>query len=371
MNDCDDRLLYRVAFSALRSLTPALATNILERAGSEREFFTLSERQLSAMMGFGNRLFGAAARSEALRQAEAELVFIENNSISYHYFTDAAYPKRLLNCEDAPLMLYGLGDCDLNHSRFISVVGTRHATAYGTDFVENFVSDLASLLPEKAVIVSGLAYGIDICAHRAALKAGLPTVAVLAHGLNMIYPSQHRHTAVEIVRSGGCLLTDYRSSTAIHKGNFLARNRIVAGLSDALVVVESASKGGALVTAGLSAGYNRDVFALPGRISDKYSAGCNSLISNHVAGLVTSASDFCSQMRWLVVSRESEQPSLFVELTAEEQAVLDIMTERGEVTLAELGCRIDIPVPRLMAMLVDMEFRSLILNIPGGRYRPR
>lgn len=367
----DDRLIYRIAFSTLRSLTPALAAGILERTGSEREFFALTEGQLSAMMGFSNRLFGSAVRSEAMHQAEAELAFVEDNAIRCLYFRDEAYPKRLLQCEDAPLMLYGLGDCDLNGTRFVSVVGTRHATAYGSDFVDKFVGELASLLDEKVVIVSGLAYGIDICAHRAALRAGLPTVAVLAHGLNMIYPSQHRHTAAEIARSGGCLLTDYRSSTAIHKGNFLARNRIVAGLSDALVVVESASKGGALVTAGLASGYNRDVFALPGRITDKYSAGCNSLISNHVAGLVSSAEDFCRQMRWPVKGSAQETPSLFVELTPEEQAVVDVMAERGEVTLSELSSRIDMPVARLMALLVDMEFRSLIINIPGGRYRPR
>lgn len=361
----------RIAFSSLRSLTPALANSIIERVGSEENFFALSESQLSAAMGFKNRLFTASAHDEAMQQAQKEVAFIESSSISCLYFRDEAYPQRLLQCEDAPLMLYGIGDCDLNSRHVISVVGTRHATVYGIEFVNRLISELAEILPDKPIIVSGLAYGIDIAAHRAALKAGLPTVAVLAHGLNTIYPSQHRPVAVDMVRNKGMLLTDYRSSAVIHKGNFLARNRIVAGLADTLIVVESAAKGGALVTARLASGYNRDVFALPGRITDKFSAGCNSLISNHIAGVVTSASDLCRQMGWPTTEAAGEAPALFEPLTNEEQAVIDIMTDRGEVTLQELTARIDIPTPRLMAMLIDMEFRSLILNMPGGRYRPR
>lgn len=364
-----DELTYRIAFSSLRSLTPALATSILDRVGSEENFFAFSESQLSAMMGFSNRLFKSSLRADALSSAAAERNFIDSNSISAIYFRDESYPQRLLECDDAPLMLYGLGDCDLNRSRFISIVGTRHATAYGIDFVGRLIDDLATMLPDKPVIVSGLAYGIDIAAHRAALKAGLPTIAVLAHGLNTLYPSQHRQVAVDMIHGNGMLLTDYPSSAQVHKGNFLARNRIVAGLSDALVVAESASKGGALVTARLAAGYNRDVFALPGRISDKYSAGCNALIANNVAALITSASDLCAHLGWPTVSTQAETPSLFPTLTPEEEAVVGIMTDRGEVTLPELSSRIDIPIPRLMAMLIDMEFRSLIMNIPGGRYR--
>lgn len=366
-----DTLTNRIAFSSLRSLSPDLAAAILERVGSEEAFFSLSESQLSAVMGFSNRLFSSKVRDEALAKARHEAGFVESNAIRPLYFRDPDYPQRLLQCDDAPLMLYMLGDCDLNSRRIISIVGTRHATAYGNDFTTRFIEDLAALLPEKPVIVSGLAYGIDIAAHRAALKAGLPTVGVLAHGLNTIYPPVHRPTAVEMIRNGGGLLTDYPSSAAIHKGNFLARNRIVAGLADALIVSESAAKGGALVTARLAAGYNRDVFALPGRTSDRYSAGCNALIADHVAGLLTSAADFALQMRWPVAEAAPEQPSLFDELAPEEQAVIDLLTDRGEATINDFTARIDIPTPRLMAMLIDLEFRSLILAIPGGRYRLR
>lgn len=366
-----ESLVSRIAFSSLRSLSPELAGAILDRTGSEEAFFSLSESQLSAVMGFSNRLFSSKLRDEALAKARKEAEFVESNSIRAVYFRDSGYPQRLLQCDDAPLMLYMLGNCDLNSRRIISIVGTRHATAYGNDFTSRFVEELALILPEKPVIVSGLAYGIDIAAHRAALKAGLPTIAVVAHGLNTIYPPVHRPTAVEMIRNGGALLTDYPSSATIHKGNFLARNRIVAGLADALVVSESASKGGALVTARLAAGYNRDVFALPGRTSDRYSAGCNALIADHIAALLTSAPDFAAQMRWPTVEATPAQPSLFEQLQPEEQAVIDLLTDRGEATLNDLTARIDIPTPRLMAMLIDLEFRSLILAIPGGRYRLR
>ncbi|QCD38859.1 MULTISPECIES: DNA-processing protein DprA [Duncaniella] len=364
-------LVSQIAFSSLRSLSPELADAILDRTGSEEAFFRLSESQLSAVMGFANRLFSQKVRDEALEKARSEADFVESNSIRAIYFRNPDYPHRLLQCDDAPLMLYMLGDCDLNSRRVVSIVGTRHATAYGCDFTERFVRELSDIMAEKPVIVSGLAYGIDIAAHRAALKAGLPTIAVVAHGLNTVYPPAHRPTAVEMIRSGGGMLTDYPSSASIHKGNFLARNRIVAGLADALVVAESASKGGALVTARLAAGYNRDVFALPGRTSDRYSAGCNALIADHVAGLVSSAADFASQMRWPTAETVPIQPSLFQELAPEEQAVIDLLTDRGEATLNDLTAHIDIPTPRLMAMLIDLEFRSLILAIPGGRYRLR
>lgn len=365
----DGELTYRIAFSSLRSLTPSLAARLLDCLGSEKEFFTLSESSLSAAMGFRNKLFTASVRSEALASARREENFIRDNSIRTFYFRDADYPTALLRCDDAPLMLYGLGDCDLAGSKMISIVGTRHATAYGNDFVESFVASLASLLPEKPVIVSGLAYGIDIAAHRAALECGLPTVAVLAHGLNTIYPSAHRSTAAAIARQGGMLLTDYTSSTAIHRGNFLARNRIVAGLCDALIVVESAAKGGALVTARIASGYSRDVFAVPGRLSDPYSVGCNSLIANHVAALVTSAEDFIKQMGWQMLRSQPELPFADDQLSPEERDVIDLLVEGKDLSFSQLSARIDIPTSRLMAMLVDMEFRSLLTQMPGGLYR--
>ena len=366
--------LHRIAFASLRGLTPALANAILARTGSEEQFFAMTGEQLSATLGFRNRLFDRGVRDKALSEARDEEIFINRSNIRAIYFTEPDYPRRLLECDDAPLMLYTLGTCGLNDARFVSIVGTRHATGYGSDFTHDLVSGLASHCADPVVIVSGLAYGIDIAAHRAALDAGLPTVGVLAHGLNTLYPASHRDVAARMVRSGGMLMTDYRSCDATHRGNFLARNRIVAGLSDCTIVVESDSRGGALVTARLAAAYARDVFALPGRITDRYSRGCNDLISSCVAGIITSADDLISAMRWRVRPAEGEQQNLFADtppLSPEEQAVIDIITDRGDATLGELSARISVPTPRLMGMLIDMEYRSLISALPGGRYRLR
>lgn len=369
-------LTYRIAFSSLRSLTPAMAREILARTGTEENFFTLSPDQLAAMLGFRNRLFNRDVRDKALREAEAETDFIARGGIRATYFTDSDYPSRLLECDDAPLMLYSVGDCDLNSSRVVSIVGTRHATSYGVGFVNDLVDGLARLCSDPVVIVSGLAYGIDVAAHRAAINAGLPTAGVLAHGLNTIYPSSHRDIAANMARNGGMLISDYRSCDNIHRGNFLARNRIVAGLSDCLVVVESDTHGGALVTARLASAYSRDVFALPGRTSDRYSRGCNSLISSCVASLLSSPEELIEAMRWPTRPTEGEQGSLFdsepaTPLSPEEQAIIDTITQRGDATINELTATVNIPVPRLMGMLIDLEFRSIICAVPGGRYRIR
>ncbi len=367
-------LAYRIAFASLRSLTPALAEAILARLGSEQEFFELTSDQLSAILGFRNRLLDRAVRDKALADAADEETFISRNNIRPIYFTDPDYPRRLRECEDAPLMIYTLGNCDLNASRFVSIVGTRHSTAYGAAFVEDLVNGLADKCADPVVIVSGLAYGIDVAAHRAALAAGLPTIGVLAHGLNTIYPASHRDIAARMVRNNGMLLTDYRSCDNIHKGNFLARNRIVAGLSDCLVVVESDTHGGSLVTARLASAYSRDVFALPGRTTDRYSRGCNSIISSCIASLVTSADDVISSMRWPVKASEGKQRSLFdttAQLSDDEQAIIDTITRRGDATMSELIASVNVSTPRLMGMLIDMEFRSLITALPGGRYQIR
>ena len=249
-------------------------------------------------------------------------------------------------------------------------------TIFGTQYVElpqvegvPLVADLSSRLEEPLTVVSGLAFGIDAAAHSASLKNKVPTVGVLAHGLNTIYPAQHRSMAAEIIRSGGALVTEYPSSARIHKGNFLARNRIVAALADCVVVAESAERGGALVTARLASGYSRDVFALPGRSSDPYSAGCNRLIAADSAALITDASDLISRMMWNEKPQQPAQPALFRELTPAEQSVIDVLTELGEASLNRLATASGVSIGLLMSMLVDMEFRGLILSFPGGKYR--
>jgi DNA processing protein len=319
-------------------------------------------------MGCRSRLMDDTLRREALETGEREAAFISSSRVRPVYFTDHDYPARLDGCDDAPAMLYAIGDTDLNDCRVVSVVGTRNATPYGLKFVDNLIRDLAQKV-ENVIIVSGLAYGTDVAAHRQAMAAGLPTVGVLAHGLTTIYPAVHRNVAADMVNHGGMLLTEYRSDAAVHRGNFLARNRIVAGLSDCVVVAESATKGGALVTAKIAAGYDRDVFALPGRVNDEYSAGCNRLIIDNVASMATSADDIINFMGWPMRPQEGQQSGLKLELSAEQLMVVDYLKRKGEAMLNKMSVDLDRPIAKLMALLVDMEFDGLVVNLPGGRYR--
>lgn len=264
---------------------------------------------------------------EAFRKAGDELSYIEKNHIRCIAFTDEAYPARLRECEDAPLVLYSLGNAGFNATRVVSIVGTRKATEYGKDLTAAFVRDLATLCP-GIIIVSGLAYGIDVAAHRAALAAGLPTIGVLAHGLDRIYPAAHRSTAAQMVRQCGGLLTEYMSGTQPERQNFVQRNRIVAGMADAVVVIESAAKGGALITAEMAMGYGRDCMAFPGRVADEYSRGCNNLIRSNGAALITSAEDFMHAMNWPLATDAAPAPTqreLFVELDEDERKIMKIL----------------------------------------------
>lgn len=366
----DPEITYRIAFASLRGMNPALARQLLARVPDERTFFEMPARQLAAVMGFGCRIFDDAYRHTQLERARREADFISSSGrVRAVYFTDEAYPQRLSEIDDAPLMLFTIGDCDLNSEVMLSVVGTRHATPYGLDFVAGLIDDLAAEIDGSVAVVSGLALGIDAAAHKTALKRAVPTVGVLAHGLNMIYPSQHRSLAASIIREGGALVTEYGVSDPVHKGNFIARNRIVAGLSDCVVVAESAAKGGALITAGLASGYNRDVFALPGRTSDPYSAGCNALINGNIALLVRDASDIIKAMNWRVRASAPNQPSLFPELSDEERLVVELLTQHGEMGLNQFSVALGKNVGRVMSLLVDMEFKGLLLSYPGGKYR--
>lgn len=359
---------YKLAFSMLRGVNPVTGASILQRVHTEEDFFTLTKSQLQNVTETRSPLFDDAYRDSLLKAAEREILFNDDNNIREIYFTDDNYPKLLQQCFDAPMMLYCIGDCDFNASHMLSIVGTRHATAYGVSFVNRLVSDLASKV-DNVIIVSGLAYGIDIAAHRAALSEGLPTIGVVAHGLNTIYPANHRNDAAQIVRSGGMIMTEYTHDSPIHKGNFLARNRIVAGISECLVVAESAKKGGALVTARIAAEYSRDVFALPGRTSDVYSQGCNSLIARNVAHLVTDADDVINIMGWETKPDDGQQKSLFPELTGDEAKVVDYLREKGDARLNNIAVDTGLPVAKLMSLMVNLEFKGVVMTFPGGSYR--
>lgn len=366
----DRTLISRIAFATLKGITPTLAQEIKARIDSEEAFFEATERQLAAVMGFQSKLFDRAYRDRLVAEATREADFIAAGNIRPIYYEDDAYPTRLADCPDAPLMLYSTGRCDLNTSLTVGIVGTRHATPYGLEFTRTLVRELAEKTDGRVVIVSGLAFGIDIEAHNAAMREGLPTVAVLAHGLNTIYPAQHRNAAAKIALGGGMLLTDYRSCDNVHRSNFLARNRIVAGLSDCLVVAESATKGGALVTARIANDYGRDVFALPGRISDKYSAGCNSLIEHNMAALITDADHLIDSMGWPRRATQAVQASLFPDLTPEEEAVAQYLRDAGEGHINTMTVELGIGIGKLTGLLIEMEFKGLITPFPGGKYRP-
>ena len=360
-------LAYRIAFASLQGMGVDLARKLLDVVGSEERFFSMNEKELRGLTRGRSKIYSDDYRRECLQRAVTEEAFVREHGIAATYFTDEAYPHRLLEAPDAPAMFFSLGQCDLESAHVISIVGTRHATQYGLKFCDNLIADLAQRLPDL-VVVSGLAYGIDVAAHRAALKHGVPTVAVLPRGLNRIYPANHRNDAIAIAKSGGMLLTDYTSQDVVQKSNFLARNRIVAALSDCTVIVESAGSGGALVTASLAMSYNRDVMAVPGRCSDEYSAGCNKLIATNKAALITGADDLLAAMRWESTCPQPQQLDLFPELTEEEQNVVNVIRDRGEIHLNTLAEALQLPVYKLMSILVELDCKNVITTLPGCRY---
>ena len=308
MND-SCQLAYRIAFAAIRGMGIELAGKLLDVLPDEAAFFAADSRELVQLLQSHNKITDNSYRHKVLAMAKEEARYVADNGINVTYFTDPDFPARLTNAPDAPILLYSRGQCDLNRPKVVSIVGTRNATDYGRRFCETLVADLATMFKGELLIVSGLAYGIDIAAHRAALHEGVPTAAVLAHGLNTLYPAMHRSTANEMISRGGALLTDYTSHDYISRANFLARNRIVAALADCTIVVESAEKGGSLITAGIAESYHRDVFALPGNIQNEYSKGCNRFIRENRAALITSAQDVATAMCWEIPhSKEPNWP---------------------------------------------------------------
>ena len=319
------------------------------------------------------RLIKQLDNPDAFRRAERELEFAQKNGIDAICIGDRRYPSRLRECPDAPLALFFKGAANLNALRVVSMVGTRKSTDYGRQLCNDFIRDLKALCPE-VLIVSGLAYGIDIAAHRAALDNQLPTIGVLAHGLDRIYPPVHRNTAVEMLEQGG-LLTEYMSETNPDRQNFVQRNRIVAGMADATIVVESASKGGALITAGLATDYHRDCFAFPGRVGDPYSQGCNALIRDNRASLILSAEDFVKAMSWDLTPATRQTPQaiqrqLFLDLSPEEETLIAALRpHRDGLQINTLVVNADIPINRASALLFELEMKGVVKALAGGVYK--
>lgn len=309
---------------------------------------------------------------EPLHRAEIELQWDLENGVMPLCMNDENYPQRLRQCDDAPLMLFYKGNINLNQRRVICVVGTRCNTIYGEDLIRRFMRELRQLCPQL-LVVSGLAYGVDIIAHRQALQNGYPTVGVLAHGVDYLYPARHKQTADEMVKKGG-LLTEFLTQTNADKVNFVRRNRIVAGISDACVVVESAAHGGGLITASLARTYNREVFAFPGNVGSQYSEGCNNLIRDNVAGLINNADDFVKSMNWdddVKLQRAQQvgiERQLFPDLSAEERRVVSALKKHNDLQINMLSVQADIPIAHLTAILFSLEMKGVLKALPGGMY---
>ncbi len=364
-----DEQIYTLALTRIPGLGLIGAYNLLRAIGNAQEVFARRKELPGLIPGISGKVVKALDCPEAFRRAEEELLFAERNNIACLTINDACYPSRLRECEDAPLTLFYRGNTDLNARRVVSIVGTRHSTPYGKELCQQFVADLSEACPDT-LIVSGLAYGIDIHAHRFALEHHLPTVGVLAHGLDRIYPAAHRHTAIEMTDNGG-LLTEFMSGTNPDRQNFIRRNRIVAGMSDAVIVVESASKGGALITAELAESYHRDCFAFPGRTTDPYSIGCNELVKNNRASLILSAADFIHATGWdIPAQKETIQRQLFPDLSEEERRITDVLQQSEEgLQINLLTVKTDMPVNRLTTLLFELEMKGVVQASAGGVYK--
>lgn len=345
------------------------ARNLIQLVGDEEAVFKEKPHRLQAIPRLSRRTIEEIRNPEVMRRAERELEFVINNNIQLLFFTEPNYPQRLNQCIDAPLLLFVKGNADLNQEKVISIVGTRNATRYGEVFCREFIKEISARLP-GILIISGLAYGIDITAHRAALLNGCSTAGVLAHGLDRIYPSMHRQTAVEMLKRGA-LLTEFPSNTNPDKHNFVKRNRIVAGMADAVLVMESGVKGGSLTTADIANSYCREVFALPGRVDDKMSTGCNRLISDNKAELLHSATQFLSHMGWETPEKKSPpvQKELFHDLTAEEEQICNILEQNGTMQVNSMTISLNMPITELFLTLLELEVKSVVESLPGGMYR--
>ncbi len=358
-------LFYQVALTLIPTIGPVQARILLDHFGEASKIFNARLSQLRTIDGIGEIRGRQITNFSAFGDVEDELAFIETRKIRPLFIRDPLYPQRLLNCYDPPILLYYNGCADLNPSRSVAIVGTRKNTEYGRTQTENMIRDLASY---GSLVVSGLAFGIDAVAHRTALEEQLPTIGVLAHGLDMIYPHQHRALSKSIQEKGG-LLTEFRCQTLPDKHHFPSRNRIVAGMSDAVIVMETGIRGGSMITAELANNYNRDVFALPGRVTDARSAGCLSLIKNNKAIAVTDGEQIATLMGWKQTPRKKEaQKSLFVDLTADELALTTLLQANGKMHIDEINTHSGLSSTRIAAAILGLELKNVLCTWPGKLY---
>lgn len=362
----NNELLYRIALTKVPNIGSVQAKLLALHFGNAEAIFKASKKELEELDGIGTIKAKSIKSYEGFDEAESEIAFIEKHKIEAIFLTDINYPKRLLHCYDSPTILYYRGNADLNASKIISIIGTRNNTDYGKQITDQLIEDLQSL---NVTIVSGLAYGVDAIAHKAAVQYNLPTVGVLAHGLDTIYPSQHKPLAKQMLLNGG-LLTEFGKDTNPDKHNFPRRNRIVAGICDATIVIETAAKGGSMITAELANGYNRDVFAFPGKITDGKSNGCNNLIKANKAVLLTDAAQLIEMMGWAdKKSKPKKQKELFIELSSDEQIVVNILKEKDTVHIDELFLKSGLNSSIVASAILNLEFQNVVTSLPGKMYK--
>ena len=359
-------LLYQIGLTLIPGIGDVNAKKLVHYCGSAEAVFNASRKMLESIPGMGQQIVNNILNQSVLERAAEEITFMEQHDIKALYFLDEAFPQRLRNCYDHPLLLYYKGNANLNHPRIIAVVGTRSATSYGRAHCHHLVEGLADM---DVLLISGLAYGIDACAHQKALEVNIPTVGVLGHGLDILYPDQNREIAKKMEEDGG-LLTEFLSKTKPDREHFPKRNRIVAGMCDALVVIESGSRGGALITAELANSYNRDVFAVPGRLNDNFSKGCNNLIKTNRAALIESADDISYIMGWDErKSHRNKQTEMFAQLTDQEKELLALLQESGHLSIDQLVIRSGMVPSQVAGALLNLEFNGCVQTLPGKQYK--
>ena len=364
-----DDLKYKIALSLIPKVGHITAKKLVAYVGSFEGVFRESKKNLIKIPGIGNTIANLITSVNVLPKAEEEIEFIHQNNIKSIFYLDKDYPERLKHCDDAPILIYTKGNVDLNSRKIISIVGTRKATAEGKAFCEKLVKDLKDR-EHNPVIVSGLAYGIDAVAHKSALDNELSTIAILGHGLDIIYPASHKKLANEIAHNG-MLITDFPSKSIRDKNNFIKRNRIIAGLSDATIVIESGEKGGSLVTADIANSYNRDVFAVPGRVSDQYSKGCNKLIKTNKAAMLTSVEDLEYILGWEPENTNPNaiQRDLFVELTDDEKIIVEILKVHDGLSIDNICLKANMSTSKVSPLLLNLEFGGVLRTLPGKIYK--
>jgi DNA processing protein len=359
---------YKLALTLIPKIGAITAKKLIAYVGSPEGVFRETPTNLRRIPGIGGYLAGQVSLRNFVAEAETEILAMKKSKISCVYYQDPEYPWRLKNCDDGPLILYYKGSPDFSRTKILSIVGTRNATSHGKEVCESLIAELSAKYPDL-IIVSGLAYGIDITAHRLSLEYGLDTFAVLAHGLNTIYPSSHLDSALRIMKQGG-LLSDFHSSIKPERNNFLRRNRIIAGLAEATLVIESAEKGGALITAEIASSYNREVLAIPGRVKDTYSVGCNNLIKNNIAALINNASDIESLLNWETTKQAIErQQTITLPLSEDETKIIQCISKESGIGQEIISVRTGIPIHKLIGTLLQMELRNWITVMPGNLYR--